>query len=322
MELCVDSGAGVDVIGEGAWRDVLKTPLQETNIHLVPYGVNQALPVLGMFRATIKAREKTTETNVYVIKGQHASLLSYSTATNLGLIQLQYGVEEKSRVDPEREFPSLFTGLGKLKNFQVKLQIKTDVKPVARPHRRIPFKMRNGVEKEVRRLDEEDITEPVTGPTPWVSPIVAVPKMKDPDALRICVDMREPNVAIERQRHIMPTVEDIIGILNGAKFFSKLDLNEGYHQLELDEQSRQITTFSTHIGLRRYKRLPFGVNSAAEVFQDAIRQVLPDEDGIINISDDILVSGQNLEEHDRRLRLVLNALQTAGLTLNSKNWLW
>lgn len=59
--------------------------------------------------------------------------------------------------------------------------------------------------------------------------------MRDGDALRICVDMREPNVAIERQRHIMPIVEDIGGTLNGAKFFSKPDLNKEYHQLELDE---------------------------------------------------------------------------------------
>ncbi|XP_064475326.1 uncharacterized protein K02A2.6-like [Ornithodoros turicata] len=100
--------------------------------------------------------------------------------------------------------------------------------------------------------------------------------------------------------------------------FSKLDLNQGYHQLELSEESRAITTFSTHCGLRRYKRLLFWVNAAAEIFQDAIRQILPDEDGIINVTDDILVSGRTVEEHDRRLRLVLKHLEEAGITLNEK----
>lgn len=81
----------------------------------------------------------------------------------------------------------------------------------------------------------------------------------------------------------------------------------------------QIITFSTRIGLKRYKRLLFGFNSAAEVFQDAIRQVLPDKDEII-INKIMGSWKQNMEEHSRRLRLVLNALETAGLRVNSKKF--
>lgn len=124
----------------------------------------------------------------------------------------------------------------------------------------------------------------------------------------MCVDMREANKAFVRGRHVTPT---------GAAYFSKLDLNEGYYQLELDETSRVITTLSTHCGLRRYKRLLFGVNVAAEIFQDTIQQVLPNEDSIV-VSDDILVSGRTLEEPDRHLRLVLKHLEDAGLTVNAK----
>ena len=62
----------------------------------------------------------------------------------------------------------------------------------------------------------------------------------------------------------MPTIEDLVAELNGATVFSKLDLLPGYHQLELEPESRNITTFSTHIGLRRYKRLVFGINAASE----------------------------------------------------------
>ena len=67
-------------------------------------------------------------------------------------------------------------------------------------------------------------------------PIVVVPKSKKPDEIRICVDMRMPNKANKRTRHIMPTVDDILMRLNEATVFSKLDLNSGYHQLELDER--------------------------------------------------------------------------------------
>ena len=149
----------------------------------------------------------------------------------------------------------------------VHLHNDRNVVPTAQPHRRQPFHTRKKVDDELDRLLKLDIIERVTGPTQWVSPIVTPPKPKSPEEVRICVDMRLPNKAIIRERHPTPTVDDIIYRLNGATVFSKLDLNKGYHQLKLDEDSRHITTFTTHRGLFRYKRLSFGINSAAEVFQ-------------------------------------------------------
>ena len=87
----------------------------------------------------------------------------------------------------------------------------------------------------------------------------------------------------------MPTLDDLISDLNGSTVFSKLDMSSAYHQLELDEESRHITTFTTHAGLRRYKRLLFGVNAASEIFQNAITDLLSDIPGVKNLSDDILV---------------------------------
>ena len=94
------------------------------------------------------------------------------------------------------------------------------------------------------------------------------------------------NKAIKRERHVTPTVKQMTGDLNEARVFSKLDLNQGYNQLELAPESRFITTFGTHMGLMRYKRLNFGISSAAEIFQNVIQETLEDIDGAINISDD------------------------------------
>jgi len=87
----------------------------------------------------------------------------------------------------------------------------------------------------------------------------------------------------------MPTIHDLIADLNGATVSSKLDLSSGYHQLELHPDSRHITTFSTHVGLRRYKRLMFGINAASEIFQNAIEQILTGLPGCRNIFDDIMI---------------------------------
>ncbi|GFN86958.1 retrovirus-related pol polyprotein from transposon opus [Plakobranchus ocellatus] len=77
------------------------------------------------------------------------------------------------------------------------------------------------------------VIEKATGPTPWVSPLVIVPKPKNPDEIRVCVDMRAPNTAIRRERHSTPTLNELSTTLADAKYFSKLDLNQGYHQFEL-----------------------------------------------------------------------------------------
>ena len=98
--------------------------------------------------------------------------------------------------------------------------------------------------------------------------------------------------------------------------FSKLDLRLGFHQIELDEESLDITTFATHEGLFRYKRLSFGVNSAPEKYQQIIRQVVSDIDGVQNIADDLIVHGKSIEEHDQSLHKVLQRLEEKNLTLN------
>lgn len=180
--------------------------------------------------------------------------------------------------------------------------------------------MINQLENELLRLEKLDIIEKVDGPTPWVSPIVLVPKKNG--EVRLCVDMRRPNAAIERVHHVTPTIDDIISAVNGSKVFSKLDLNEGCHQLELECASRSITTFSTHVGLRRYKRLNFGINSAAEVFQNENRQVLVNIPNVINVSDDILIYAKSQDEHDKILEKVLSRLQEKGLTLNYEKCLF
>ena len=166
------------------------------------------------------------------------------------------------------------------------------------------------------KLLDHDIIERADGPTEWVSPIVTPPKPSDPTQIRLCVDMRNANEAILRTRHITPTIDDLINDLNGATIFSKIDLTAGYHQLELAPESRPITTFSTHLGLFRYKRLNFGVNAAAEHFQHTIQSVLSGINGAKNVSDDIIVFGKDRKEHDFALHQTLSRLHSKGLTIN------
>lgn len=149
---------------------------------------------------------------------------------------------------------------------------------------------------------------------PCVSPIVVTPK--NPDSVRLCVDMQLPNCAIQRECHITPTVDDLIHDLNGAVCFTKLDLNAGYHQLELHPDSRYIKIFTTHVGLWRYTCLNFGISSAAERFQNTIQQVLYGIPNVRNKSDDIIVYGKTRDKHNTSLQAVFERLREKNLTLN------
>lgn len=324
LNVIADSGAEINIIDECDYATMTPQPqLSRDDTKIFPYGSAKPLPVKGIFTATVKSATQQSDELFYVVAGSGGSLLGWKTSKRLHLVRV---VQPLSTNQPQAtaidrlvsEYDDLFQGLGQLKDFKVKLHVDETVQPVAQPHRRIPFHVRQQLEQELKRDEELGVIERVEGATPWVSPLVVVPKPKSEGQIRVCVDMRQANQAITRERHITPTINELVNDLNGAAVFSKLDLNQGYNQLELEPSSRPITTFSTHIGLWRYKRLNFGVSSAAEVFQNAIRETLSGISGAINISDDILVFGATQKEHDQHLKATFQRLREHGLTLNKK----
>ena len=113
-----------------------------------------------------------------------------------------------------------------------------------------------------------DIIEKANSLSSWVSPVVVVPKPNG--EVRLCVDMRQVNCAVEHERYPIPTIDEVLQDMDRSKVFSKLDLRWGYAQIELSEESRGITTFITHKELYRYKRIMFGILSAPEKCQQVI----------------------------------------------------
>jgi len=102
---------------------------------------------------------------------------------------------------------------------------------------------------------------------------------------------------------------------NGCTKFAKLDLNQGYHQLSLDPESRDLTTFACHKGIFRYTCLIFGMSAAAEVYQHHIEQTLAGLPGVKNISDDIIIGGKDESELITQIEQTLQRLHEKNLTL-------
>ncbi|CAB4009281.1 Transposon Tf2-6 poly, partial [Paramuricea clavata] len=293
----------------------IKCTSRKTTKKLYAYGSTTPLTVIGTFTADVNVADRHVTTEFTVIEGKGEPLLGRKTATELGVLKLQIPEQFVNSVtDRVARHKVLFQGIGKLKEYQMKLHIDPQVRPVAQSVRRTAFSLRGKIEEKLDELLREDIIEKVDGPTPWVNPVVVVPKANG--EVRLCVDMRCANKAIIRERHPIPTIDEILQDMQEGGVFSKLDLKWGYHQIELSEESRSITTFVTHKGLFRYKRLMFGISSAPEKYQQVIQQVLQDCSGTANISDDIIIYGSDQGEHDKRLEKVLTRLEERGLTLN------
>ena len=124
--------------------------------------------------------------------------------------------------DLKQKYRECFEGVGKLKDFQLKIHIDPTVKPVAQKPRRIPFSLRKNVEDKLDKLLEKDIIEKVKGPTPWLSPVCVAPKPTG--EIRLCVDMRRADEAVQRERYSIPTIDEVHLDMNQNIVFSKVAL--------------------------------------------------------------------------------------------------
>ena len=184
----------------------------------------------------------------------------------------------------------------------------------------MPYILRERVEKELDRLLSEGIIEPVQF-SDWAAP--TVPIVKEDGRIRICGDYRVTiNHLSKLDSYPIPKASDLFAALAGGKSFSKLDLSHAYLQLVLDEESRKFTTINTQKGLFQYKRLPFGILSAPAIFQRTMDSLLQGIPQTCVYLDDILITGNTVEEHLKNLDEVLRRLQTAGLRLKSSKCLF
>ncbi|GFO00878.1 Pol polyprotein [Plakobranchus ocellatus] len=239
-----------------------------------------------------------------------------SACARLGLVARLHSLTS-GKADFIKEFPSLFKGLGRLKD-PYTIKIRPGVQPSSiYTQRKIPHPLMDKVKAEINRMLDDDVISPVEEPTEWCSGIVVVPKA-DRFSVRICVDLTSLNKAVLRGVHPLSSVDEDLARLSGSKIFTKLDARSGFWQMPLDQQSRLLTTFLTPFGRFCMNRLPFGISSAPEIFQRRMSEILRDIDGVICHMDDILIHASNQDTHDERVKTVLQRLQQAGLTLNEK----
>lgn len=300
VELLVDSGADVNLIKPETWESMklqriqVKSTVKGCSKVLKAYGSDKPLTIIGSFEADIVIGVKKVEAEFLVVQGGQRDILGDRTAKQLGVLKIGMNV---NRVEGEKDPFSKISGV------QAHIRTHAHIKPVFQPLRRVPIPMEEPVNKKLDDLLRRDIIEAKQGPTTWVSPLVVVGKASGEP--RICLDLRRVNEAVIRERFPMPVVEEYLARLGRGKLWSKLDIREAFHQVELAPDSRDVTTFITSRGLFRFKRMPFGLVTAPEIFQRIMEELLSGCDGTFWYLDDIIIEGANKEIHDRNLQKVM-----------------
>lgn len=222
----VDSGSKFNLMDENSWAEMkgknilVSNQRKETSKIFTAYG-GHTLTIIGVFEAKIEIGCHHVMADFYVIKGDGKLLLGRDTAMMLGILKIDcdvHNIEEK----PVEE-------LSKIKDVVVEIPIKKDAKPIMQSYRRVPVALEEAVDKKIEELLKQGIIEPVDGPSKWVSPVVIIPKEND---IRICVDMRRANEAVERENHPLPTMEDFLPHIGKGKWFTKLDIKNAFHQVD------------------------------------------------------------------------------------------
>lgn len=303
----IDTGAQANVLPLKHAHE-LRAEIERSESRLLTYS-NQVLPNAGKTKLRIETGNESDHLMFELVDDDVVPILGLKACVDMELVKRVDEVKAEAILD---EFADCFQGIGCFDEEHT-IRIDPKVRPVINRARRIPLSMTTRVKAELDKMEANHIIERVDQPTEWVNSLVIVEKQDG--NIRICLDPRELNKAILREHHHIPTMEDISFRFQGKSIFTIVDMKSGYWHVPLDRKSQLLTTFNTPFGRYCFKRLPFGINSSAEVFEKRVEKVFGDLDVCIYF-DDIIVAGVDQEDHDRKLRQLLQRAKECNVKFN------
>ena len=312
-------------------RNGIPCRLQPSSTRITAYGGTRILQY-GTCELMLNHRGKRQSATFFVVQTNGPLIIGLPTCRSLGLVTLNYAIstehqaitndkhwtiigDEDAKLKILREYNDVFQGIGCLEG-EYHITVDPSIPPVIHPPRRVPVALQEPLKEELDSLTAKGILSPVKEPTDWVNSCVCVTKPNG--KIRLCLDPKDLNRAIKRPYRYMPTLDDVLPKLSGAKFFTILDARSGYWNVKLDRASSLLTTFNTPFGRYCYNRLPFGLSSAQDVFQERVDNIFGDVPGCTGIADDLIIAGwkEDGSDHDATLKTVLERARSSGLRFN------
>ena len=227
------------------------------------------------------------------MNGSEVKLSNCSNKWSINKSQLQG--DPLTKQDILDIYSDVFTRIGKFPGMPYKFQLKQNAKPTRHAPRKVPIHLQDAFHKEIRNLEQLGILEETKDVTEWVNSFVIMEKKVPTDSskiptdsnnssqghsmnkkLRICLDPRDLNEALEREPYYTWSIEEIMAKFHGMTRFTIADFNKGYWMVELDPESRKYTMMALDIGRFQWTRLPMGSIVAQDVFQRKLDAIFLD----------------------------------------------
>ena len=217
-------------------------------------------------------------------------------------------VAEATRKEYSDVFPAdLPMGLPPARDVDHRIELVAGARPTVRPTYRMSARENDELKRQLTELLQHGFIQP--SKSPFGAPVLFVRK-KD-GSMRLCVDYRALNDLTIKNRYPLPRVDELFDRLQGARYFTKIDLRSGYHQIRIAAEDVPKTAFRTRYGHYEFLVLPFGLTNAPATFMHLMNTLLAPhlDDSAIVFLDDILIYSRTLNEHRRHVHQVLQLLR-------------
>lgn len=318
LKFKLDTGAHVNVIPEDIFQLLkISNKLEAAKISISNYG-GQSLKVKGCCDLIVELGNEIYSLKFVIVTTdkKSAPILGIKGIQELKLLERKEVGEVKAVNNLLEEYADVFKGIGKIKGSKCEFKLIDNYKPVVVPCRKVPFQLMNKLKAELDKMVKDEVIVKVTEPTEFVNPIVLVNKIND--NIRICLDPQTLNESLLREHYELPTFDEITRNVAGSKWFTPLDANKGFWQIELTENSSRYTTFATPFSRYRFLRLPFGVSNAPEIFHRTFTEIFEGIEGVKIYIDDIIIYAKTEKEHDEILKRVLERAKERGVRFNKQ----
>jgi hypothetical protein len=213
---------------------------------------------------------------------------------NPQLSKVQRSQLERVIIQNSKAF-SLDGRIGDYSDIKYTIKLKEDAEPVSMPPYHASPEKRQDIDKQIDKWFSQGVIR--ESDSPWGAPVIVVYRN---GKARVCIDYRRVNAVTQADEYPLPRQTDILRALSGSQWLSTFDALSGFHQLEIVEEHRHITTFRTHkYGLLEFTRLPFGLRNGPAVFQRVMNRVLAKFLWLFVLVyiDDIVVYSQSFDNH-------------------------
>ncbi|XXG69581.1 hypothetical protein AAC387_Pa06g2405 [Persea americana] len=272
---------------------------------IITFKVNEAIASV-LFEGTQKRFDTRLVLALKAERMMHSGCEGY-----IAFISEKKPVQELGNIPVVCEFPDVFPnevpGLPPTREVDFTIELMPGTAPISKaPYRMAPLELYE-LKKQIHDLLDKGLIQPSV--SPWGAPVLFV-KKKD-GTFRMCIDYRQINQVTIKNKYPLPRIDELFDQLQGVAYFSKIDLQSGYHQIRVRDQDVQKTAFRTRYGHYEFLVMPFGLTNAPAIFMTLMNRVFASylDQFVVIFIDDILVYSRSEREHSHHLRTALQILR-------------